>query len=95
MSKKYDTFAAYLEDVYYNQIFSKIKSYLFNNKGRLDLSTSVVPDPSYVELSDFKIIGENCFGQKMRALNTWSRTSTQKISISLRRDFSKNTVPVR
>ena len=49
MSKKYDTFAAYLEDVYYNQIFSKIKSYLFNNKGRLDLSTSVVPDPSYVE----------------------------------------------
>ena len=54
MSKKYDTFAAYLEDVYYNQIFSKIKSYLFNNKSRLDLSTSVVPDPSYVELSDFK-----------------------------------------
>lgn len=59
MSKKYDTFAAYLEDVYYNQIFSKIKLYLFNNKGRLDLSTSVVPDPSYVELSDFKIMGVN------------------------------------
>lgn len=59
MSKKYDMFAAYLEDVYYNQIFSKIKSYLFNNKGRLDLSTSVVPDPSYVELSDFKIMGVN------------------------------------
>ena len=59
MSKKYDMFAAYLEDVYYNQIFSKIKSYLFKNKGRLDLSTSVVPDPSYVELSDFKIMGVN------------------------------------
>ena len=59
LSKKHDTFAAYLEDVYYNQIFSKIKSYLFNNKGRLDLSTSVVPDPSYVELSDFKIMGVN------------------------------------
>ena len=59
MSKKYDTFAAYLEDVYYNQIFSKIKSYLFNNKGRLDLSTSVVPDPSYVELSDFQIMSIN------------------------------------
>lgn len=57
MSKKYDTFAAYLEDAYYNQIFSKIKSYLFNNKGRLDLSTSVVPDPSYAELSDFQIMG--------------------------------------
>lgn len=57
MSKKYDTFASYLEDVYYNQIFGKIKSYLFNNKGRLDLSTSVVPDPSYVELSDFQIMG--------------------------------------
>ena len=59
MSKKYDTFAAYLEDVYYNQIFSKIKSYLYNNQGRLDLSTSVVPDPSYVELSDFKVMGVN------------------------------------
>jgi len=59
LSKKYDTFAAYLEDVYYNQIFSKIKSYLFNNKGRLDLSTSVVPDPSYVELSDFQIMSIN------------------------------------
>ena len=59
MSKKYDTFAAYLEDMYYNQIFIKIKSYLFNNKGRLNLSTSVVADPSYVELSDFKIIGVN------------------------------------
>ena len=59
MSKKYDTFAAYLEDVYYNQIFSKIKLYIFNNNGRLDLSTSAVPDPSYVELSDFKIMGVN------------------------------------
>ena len=59
LSKKYDTFAAYLEDVYYNQIFSKTKSYLYNNKGRLDLSTSVVPDPSYVELSDFQIMGVN------------------------------------
>lgn len=59
MSKKYDTFAAYLEDVYYNPIFSKIKSYLYNNQGRLDLSTSAVPDPSYVELSDFKIMGVN------------------------------------
>lgn len=45
MPKKYDTFAAYLEDVYYNQIISKIKPYLYNNQGRLDLSTSVAPDP--------------------------------------------------
>lgn len=59
MSKKYDTFAAYLEDVYYNQIFSKIKSYLYSNKGHLDLSTPAVPDPSYVELSDFHIMGVN------------------------------------
>ena len=59
MSKKYDTFSAYLEDVYYNQLFSKIKSYLYNNQGRMDLSTSAVPDPSYVELSDFKIMGVN------------------------------------
>ena len=59
MSKKHDTFAAYLEDEYYNQIFSKIKSYLYSNHGRLDLSTSAVPDPSYMELSDFKIMGVN------------------------------------
>ena len=57
MSKKYDTFSAYLGDVYYNQIFSKIKSYVYSNKDRLNLSTSVVLDPSYVELSDFQIMG--------------------------------------
>lgn len=59
MSKKYDTFAAYLEDAYYNQIFSKIKSYIYNNRGHIALSTSIVPDPSYAELSDFQIMGVN------------------------------------
>ena len=52
MSKKYDTFAAYLEDMYYNQIFSKINLYIFGNRGHIDLSTSVVPNLSYVELRD-------------------------------------------
>lgn len=59
MYKKYDTFAAYLEDVYYNQIFSKIKTYLYRNKECLNLSTSVVPNPSYVKLSDFQIMSVN------------------------------------
>ena len=57
MSKKYDTFSDYLGDVYYNQIFNRIKSYVYNNKDRLNLSTSAVLDPSYVELSDFQIMG--------------------------------------
>ena len=56
MSKTYDSFAAYLEDVYYDQIFSKVKSYVYTNRDRLDLSTFTVPDPSYVELSDFRIM---------------------------------------
>lgn len=59
MSTKYDTFAAYLKDVYYNQFFSKVKSYLYDNRDHLDLSSSVVPNPSYVELSDFHIMGVN------------------------------------
>lgn len=46
MSKTYDSFAAYLEDVYYDQIFSKVKSYVYTNRDRLDLSTFTVPDPS-------------------------------------------------
>ena len=57
MSKKYDTFSAYLGDVYYNQIFSKINSYVISNKDRLSLSASAVLEPSYVELSDFQIMG--------------------------------------
>ena len=49
------TFSIHLEDVRDNRLFRK-KSYLFSNKGRLDISTSVVYDPS---LSDFEIMRAN------------------------------------
>ena len=57
MAKQYDSFAAYLEDIYYNEIFGRLKSYLITNKSRMNLSTYSVPDPSYVDLSDFHVMG--------------------------------------
>lgn len=57
MAKQYESFAAYLEDIYYNEIFGRLKSYLITNKSRMNLSTYSVPDPSYVDLSNFHIMG--------------------------------------
>jgi len=57
MYKKYDSFSSYLEDTLYNPIFSKLKTYIINNKQRMNIATSLVPYPSYVELSDFHIMG--------------------------------------
>lgn len=57
MARKYTSFSSYLEDVYYNQIFDRIKFYIINNKDRMNLSTYSVPYPSYAELSDFHVMG--------------------------------------
>lgn len=55
MAKKYNSFASYLEDVYYNDLFQKVNSYLYQNKGHLNLSTRSVPDPTYTRLDDIHI----------------------------------------
>lgn len=55
MAKNYDSFSSYLQDVYYNQFFSRINAYILKNKGHLDLSSRAVPDPTYVKLDDFHI----------------------------------------
>lgn len=57
VAKRYTSFAAYIEDVCYNEIFYELKSYILSNKNRLNLSTRIVFDPSYVELSDFHVMG--------------------------------------
>lgn len=57
MSKKYDTFVSYLEDVYYEQFFNKINSYIFSNKKQLGLSSTTVSHPSNAKLDSFKIMG--------------------------------------
>lgn len=52
-----DNFAAYLEDKYYDLMFSRLKPYIYQNRSRLNLHTSLVPDPSYVELDDLHVMG--------------------------------------
>ena len=57
MAKSYNSFAAYIEDVYYDDFHSRLKSYIYQNKGRMNLSSYSVPDPSYVKLDDFHVMG--------------------------------------
>ncbi len=44
------TFESYLQDTQYNAIFAALKSYIYKNRQRLNLSTRIVPDPDYPEL---------------------------------------------
>lgn len=91
MSKKYDTFAAYLEDVYYNLIFDRLKSYVFSNRSKLNLSTYSVPDPSYVALTDFHIMGV-CFHEAENDRLEFRASIQTEIEISgrNRRDYESD-----
>ena len=57
LARKDKSFAAYLEDQYYDLMFKRLKSYIFQNRGGLNLHTSLVPDPSYTELDDLHVMG--------------------------------------
>jgi hypothetical protein len=54
--KKFDSFEKYLEDQYYNEIFKGLKSYIYQNRSRLNLSSNVVQDPRFVELDNFHVM---------------------------------------
>lgn len=56
LARKDKSFAAYLEDQYYDLMFKRLKSYIFQNRGELNLHTSLVPDPSYTELDDLHVM---------------------------------------
>lgn len=51
------TFESYLQDTQYNAIFAALKSYIYKNRQRLNLSTRIVPDPDYPELDDIHVMG--------------------------------------
>ncbi len=38
-------------------MFNRLKSYIFQNRSRLDLHTSLIPNPSFVELDDIHVQG--------------------------------------
>ncbi|WP_233106295.1 restriction endonuclease subunit S [[Clostridium] innocuum] len=57
LALKDKTFAAYLENEYYDMMFNQIKTHVYQNRSRLNLYTSLVPDPSYVALDDLHVMG--------------------------------------
>lgn len=56
MKTKYKRLDEYIEDVYYDLLFSKIKSFILNNKNRINLRTTLVPSPTYLSVEDFNIV---------------------------------------
>jgi len=69
LAHKDKTFAAYLEDEYYDMMFNRLKTYVYQNKGRLNLHTGLVPDPSYVALDDIHVIDIGFLWDKLSKSN--------------------------
>lgn len=57
LTQNTNSFEKYLQNNYYNEIFGRLKSYVYQNRTRLNLSSYAVPDPSHVVLEDFHIMG--------------------------------------
>lgn len=57
LTRKDKSFAAYLEDQYYDLMFNQLKSYIFQNHGRLNLHTNLVPNPNYTEIDNLHVMG--------------------------------------
>lgn len=57
LALKGKTFSAYLENEYYDMMFNRLKTHVYRNRYILNLHTSLVPDPSYVELDDLHVMG--------------------------------------
>ena len=92
MAQKYTSFSSYLEDVYYNQIFDRIKFYIINNRERMNLSTYSVPDPSYAELSDFHVMSVTFRDLDNDQIEFRASIQTEiEISGKRRRDFESDT----
>lgn len=57
MARKDNSFAAYLESHYYDLMFNQLKSYIIQNRSRLGYHSSLIPNPSYIELDDIHVQG--------------------------------------
>jgi len=51
------TFAKYIEDKHYDDIFNKLKYYIWNNRDRLNLFTREIPEPISTVLDNFHVMG--------------------------------------
>lgn len=54
--EKYNSFEGYVEDKYYNEIYGRIRSYIFENKNKLNLHSYSVPDPSRFNLDTIHVM---------------------------------------
>lgn len=92
------TFESYLQDTQYNAIFAALKSYIYKNRQRLNLSTRIVPDPDYHELDDIHVMGVTfkegegdriCSGQLCRRMSSLEERAT----VIMRRTWSHPGLP--
>lgn len=51
------TFKDYIQNQYYDLIFSRLKSFIINNRSNIITYSRRIPDPTYFELYDFHIMG--------------------------------------
>ena len=92
MARTDKSFAAYLENHHYDLMFNRLKSYIIQNRGRLGYHTSLIPDPSYIELEDIHVQGVSFKGTENDTIHF--RASIQAdviIKGRSRRDYEEDT----
>jgi len=93
LAKNTNSFETYLQDRYYNEIFGTLKSYIYQNRTRLNLSSYTVPDPSYTALEDFHIMGVSFRNTEDDTINFHAVIQADiTISGKGRRDYDKDNI---
>ncbi|MES5930086.1 hypothetical protein QCI77_29725 [Bacillus cereus group sp. MG9] len=68
MQKTFKSFEAYLEDIYYDEIYQAIKKFVLHKGRSLDLNSYNVLDPSYIELANIRVKGISFYGIEHRQI---------------------------
>jgi hypothetical protein len=90
-----NSFEKYLQNRYYNEIFGRLKSHIYHNRARLDLTSCTIPDPSHITLEDFHVIGV-CFSNTEDDTIIFRATIQADITIAGkgRRDYDKDNISI-
>lgn len=93
MAKCYSSFAEYIGDVYYDELFRRLRGYIFQNKDRLNLHSFAIADPSYTNLDDFHVMSIT-FHESDNDIVTFQVTVQAEIEISgrTRRDYDSDMI---
>lgn len=93
LKKQYNSFEAYVKDVFYNDFYEKLNKHIIQNKDKMQLSSILISYVSHVELEDFTIVRVS-FRESDNENITFTATVRTEIRISgkTRQDYDYDLV---